>query len=702
MYISESKNHQTEYSLKDVTLVSISDKNLRSVIDEHKKKGYQVFVSVSLSRCTYPEYLDGRYDDVSHMDEMQTDENGNTVFYGPNIPYVVPTVSYVHFLFSKLEPLLDKADGVVLTEPYFSADAGYSKAFKREWKLEYKTDKDLCDDTVTTRYHTAKLQKIILERAIYILSTLIKTHPSSLKKNVPTKIYLETGGIISDYRASLIAPIGSITKFTFIDGFITDPTTKLHRKKVIIDGLKTDRSFETALLEYGYFGELTASTDKTLWLPQAQSFSAFRYNADDKTDFKQDLIAALMSPKIDKTTMTLSPAEDIDGSAGKALLDNDPLYAVCANALEKIRKNRFKWEGSDDNAIGIVVSDSYLFRKKYPKDENYAVFYGDDIEHSSSFYGLAMPFIDLGINVRPLPAEQICRVYDYLNDYNVLILSYEYFKPENHELHYVLNAWVRSGGVLIFVGNGNDPFNNAEEWWNTGHGSHNSPLSHLLDTLGINKVRSHPARRKNVTGEFMTQRPVTELMYDVGDGIFAYVPTNPIIVARERDYRELLTKTLLTATAKKGIKFKKKDYFSILRGEYRAVKVRADGKPYTVKGTLVDLFDGELDVDTKKVIEPGKCGFFYDIEEKKDDDMSIIAIGAKTSDVDLQLRSISFKAYAQKDAVCPCRLFFPNSCEILVNGERIKNAQRDKSGKTVFFTFQGDPDGVEIIANRIK
>jgi hypothetical protein len=702
MTFSAKNPGKTEY-FSDFATVNLHSKNIRNEIEENAQRGYSIFLSVSLSRCVFPEYLDGRYDDISHTNEIQTDENGNPILYGPNTPYIIPTVSYVQFLFRKIETLLSKVDAVVITEPDFPADAGYSDAFKKEWELYYKSPWEHLEKTVDTRYKSAKLKQEIIKRSILMLCTLIKNHPKATRNGKTVSVYLELCGLISNYRSALISPAATMSSMPFIDGFIIDPDTSLSHKRVIVDGIKEHRDFETVLLEYGYMGELTANTDKTIWLPHAMASDNLPILGNESTEsFRNNLVAAMMTPKIDKHAAMISPEEFYGSMPYRSSSPATSIYEVCSEAFTHIKKDVFKWEGSDDNAIGIITGDSYLFHKKFPHNDSYATAYGEDIEYASSFFGLAIPFMDLGINVRPVPAENICRTYDYLNDYNVLIMSYDYFKPTNHELHYALNAWVRSGGVLVYVGDESSSFNSASEWWNEGRTAHPSPLNHLLETVGIDRTKQRAAvRRKTVTGENLTQRSVAEFMHEIGNGIFVYIPANSIFPAREPDYRKLVTKALLSAAEKRGIFFNKKDYFSIIRGEYRAVKVKNDGEPLSVKGTLVDLFSKDLTVEAEKILHAGECGFFYDIEEKKDDDLAVIAIGAKINDLAVHSRGLSFKASSIKGSICPCRLYFPHSCEVKVNGIPVKTT-RDATKKTVFFTFEGDPDGIEITATRIK
>src|SRR5690606_8686594 len=45
--------------------------------------------------------------------------------------------------------------------------------------------------------------------------------------------------------------------------------------------------------------------------------------------------------------------------------------------------------------------------------------------------------------------------------------------------------WVRKGGVLVYCGRDNDPFQRVQEWWNTEGKAFNAPSEHLFQKLGL-------------------------------------------------------------------------------------------------------------------------------------------------------------------------------------------------------------------------
>lgn len=689
----------------DFVIVEVADKTAAERCRTWKEKGYRVLLAVSLSRCIYPEYLNGSYDDIVHTNEVQTDRQGNPILYGPNLPYIIPTVGYLTFLYRRILPCIDEGiDGVVLTEPEFTQRGGYSEAFRDEWEMFYRKPWQRADESIPLLFKVARLKADIFRKAVYILSSLLKGYASAryaaAKRQGSLSIFVEFRGLSSSLKAGVVSVEGQLISCPYLDGYIIKPSGRFHRSKIIREGKKADRSFAAAYLEYGYLGEFLDSSDRQVWLPQIPREENMSLSQEEyRHYFQQNLVATLLGGKTDNFYFCSNPAAIFNRPVNPISAEYFSELEVCLDALKHIGPSRTTHKGEEDtNSIGLLVGDSAMYQRTYPGKDSYSTAYTEDIELLSSYYGLAMPFLDRGISVRPIPVEQISRTYDYLNDYNVLLLSYEYFKPTDPSLHYTLGEWVRSGGILLYMGTEPNPFDGADEWWKEGRHSYPSPLPHLLETLGIS-LHKAPSRRRST--EFLTQRPATDFIWEVGDGIVGYIPATPILAAREKDYEDLLVQVLFEAAERKGISFRQKGFFTALRGEYRVVKVLENAEPFTVSGYLVDLFDPTLPVSSEVTLGGGECGFYYDIDAKRDDDIGIIAVGAGVEDYEIHQRGLSFVAKAPPQAVCPCRLFFPHTCEVRINGESIPFT-RDKEGKTVYFSFQGATEGVRISAVRKK
>lgn len=83
----------------------------------------------------------------------------------------------------------------------------------------------------------------------------------------------------------------------------------------------------------------------------------------------------------------------------------------------------------------------------------------------------------------------------------MLVLSYEFIKPEYPDIHNALAQWVQDGGALIYVGDDSDPYHGIRSWWNNDRkdepfgSKYNSPREHLFEQLGLKGKAEgiHPA-----------------------------------------------------------------------------------------------------------------------------------------------------------------------------------------------------------------
>ena len=114
--------------------------------------------------------------------------------------------------------------------------------------------------------------------------------------------------------------------------------------------------------------------------------------------------------------------------------------------------------------------------------------------------------------MRPLQLENINRYPDYISNHKKLVLSYEFMKPENPGINNAIAQWVRNGGSLIYVGNGEDSFHKIPHWWNSNNSDYNNPAEHLFEALGL-------------------ARNPKEGMHKCGNGTVTYICCSPREIA---------------------------------------------------------------------------------------------------------------------------------------------------------------------------
>ncbi|MBT9145833.1 MAG: hypothetical protein DDT42_01710 [candidate division WS2 bacterium] len=136
-------------------------------------------------------------------------------------------------------------------------------------------------------------------------------------------------------------------------------------------------------------------------------------------------------------------------------------------------QTEIKWD-TGTRGIGILVSDTLGWQQGGPAGST-----------MDSFHGLFLPLIKRGIPAEIVPIERIGDA-GYLDEFKVLLLSYDMWKPLYEVYHQYLRDWVKEGGVLLFFG-GADEYNKVQEWWRES--GYERPQDHLLETLGI-KIES--------------------------------------------------------------------------------------------------------------------------------------------------------------------------------------------------------------------
>ena len=89
-----------------------------------------------------------------------------------------------------------------------------------------------------------------------------------------------------------------------------------------------------------------------------------------------------------------------------------------------------------------------------------------------------------GLPVEPVQMENAV-LPGALKPYKVLLMTYEGMKPPTAEDSAVLATWVKGGGVLVFVDDDKDPFNQVRAWWNTAPNHYATPREAFFAQLGL-------------------------------------------------------------------------------------------------------------------------------------------------------------------------------------------------------------------------
>ena len=133
-----------------------------------KGRGYRIHYMSGIAWGGYHDYFMGKWDGDSHFDEAQVTQSGDTLWHGRPVPYLVPTKNFIRYMQEKVvKRVIDAGiDAIYLEEPEYWAHAGYSDAFKREWKDFYGFDWKPQHESAENTYLSNKLKYHLYYRAL--------------------------------------------------------------------------------------------------------------------------------------------------------------------------------------------------------------------------------------------------------------------------------------------------------------------------------------------------------------------------------------------------------------------------------------------------------------------------------------------------------------------------------------------------------
>lgn len=710
--VQESADFDPIFDVQSDFVMVYGFHNLKERVKKWKKAGYVIHLMTGVAWGEYQDYLFGRYDGVDHHDEGQTLRDGSIRGHGKDVPYMVPSNSFAHYLADGLKYAVDcGVEAIHLEEPEFWVETGYSEAFKREWKIYYKEDWTDPQSTCDAQYRASKLKQYLYTRTLDRLCSELKEY-AMVRYGRTLRFYVPTHSLINDSQWKIVSPESALIDLPTVDGYIAQIWTGTSREPNYYKGVKKERTFETAFLEYGVMQELVRGTGRRMWYLADPIEDNPRHTwVDYRQNYYRTVAASLFHPEISDYEVSPWPARVMRGKhhlteedmrrhmeefaewrrqGGTNPRDFRPskdtrstippeyktnLLAVMHALRDMKDQTDSEWIGKNVE-VAVAIADSAMFERICPEEG------GDDGIEFSSFYGLALPLVKAGIAARPVQLDNVRRYPSYLEPYKTLVLSYEFMKPASPDIHEGISGWVKNGGTLIYVGNGADPFHRVREWWNSGKSSYNTPAEHLMLSLGL---CSNPA----------------DGVYTVGAGrvmIINEAPKNIVKNAEISDkYLDKVLSLLDGAEKSSSLILRRGSYFVTARMD------EGDGSPDVLSGSFINLFDDRLSVIEDPVLEPGSVGLWFDTARiDKSENASIAALSARAEKIEITQRRMRFISKAPSDMTIAARIWtkrIPKSVKLTANG--VTNElpfEYEPDSETSYFTYTsaGTPERISI------
>lgn len=656
-------------------------------VQSWRDKGYQTAFMTGIAWGSYYDYFLGKWDGKNHLGVGQVTRKGDTIFHGKNMPYVVPVQSFIEYMKTAVVKRVIDANitTIFLEEPEFWARAGYSAPFKEEWQKYYGFPWRPQHESPENTYLSSKLKYHLYYDAIKQVSGYAKEYGKSKGKDI--KVYIATHSLVNYSSWQIVSPEASLASLPGIDGYIAQVWTGTSREPTFFNGEKKERVFENAFLEYGSMVSMTAPTGRKLFFLTDPIEDWPRDWADYKRNYQATFTAEILYPMVDNYEVMPWPERIYTHPYKVAHSDSMVLIPkfystqmqVMINALNDMPLSKNKVNGV--NGIGVLMSNSLMFQR-FPTHN------GFEDPQFSNFYGQTLPLVKRGIPVQTVHMENLAYA-PTLKGIKVLVMSYSNMKPNSPEVHQHIADWVKKGGVLVYCGRDDDPYQSVMEWWNTKGEKYKAPSEHLFKLLGISPVGGKDR-------------------YVVGKGAVYVIRQNPKEFAMQTGEDEKYIKEIKAAYEKDAHagKLTFKNNFYLERGPYDIISVldeNADSKPYTVKGPVIDLFDPQLPVLNEKIVNQGEQSLLYDLSRVADKKQpKVFASASRIYAGKVTQNSYSFIAKSPVNTINSSRVLLPSKPgKITVRdheGQAVKDVKSswDESSHTLYLGFDNSPDGIKV------
>ncbi|HTH46228.1 MAG TPA: hypothetical protein VMB21_01830, partial [Candidatus Limnocylindria bacterium] len=511
-----------------------------------------------------------------------------------------PAENYGEFLSVGVQRALEAGvEAVHLEEPEFWARAGYSEGFKREWQSYYHEPWQPPQESVDGQWRASKLKYFLYRRALQQVFRHVQEYNQKTGRQV--KCYVPTHSLINYAHWCIVSPQSSLATIDGCDGYIAQVWTGTSRTPNHFQGVRKERTFETAFLEYGAMQNLVRSTGRKVWYLNDPVEDNPRHDwTDYRSNWESTLTASLLQPDVWRYEVSPWPERVFGGKYPRDARPEDrkaipPEYAtelqVVMNALGDLKQSSVRWDAGT-RGIGVLISDTMMFQREQPTPSD---------PNMAQLYGQLLPLLKRGLPVTPVQLENV-GLRNFLADQRVLLLTYQGQKPPTAEIHTALAAWVNQGGVLVMLDDDSDPYNHVREWWNDDGKTPRIPRQDLFDRLGVKDSGFQPDGTSVVK---------------VGRGAVLWLRENPVRFALTKAGDGRLVAALKVAAQRAGLDWQERNYLALKRGPYWIGAGLDETELSTTKsisGRFVNLFDPELKVQREVPLKPGARVFLLDID----------------------------------------------------------------------------------------
>lgn len=624
-------------------------------------------------------YWTGNWDGKEYPGDVERRQDGQVVKCANVRPYMLPTEGWIRFLEENTIRSLDAgAIAILPEEPLAHVFTGYEESFKDLWRQRYDIPWRGQHEDAETRWLTAQLKNELYIKLEKRLAD--KTLQYAREHSKELGFILPIHSIYSNIAAQLVAPLGTSVNLNGVDGYIGQIWTGPVNWALGHYDAPDKSFFASAYTLYDYFTQLTVESDKKLWLLVDPVEDNPAHTWAEFTEWYKHCIAAMLLME-DVDSYEIMPWPDRIFLPGYQTGGSTPApeeYRITilsvTQVLQEIPKGGY-WESGgrsessrQSEKIGIAVSDTLMWQRH-------------EGPWLQGMYGMLLPLIGQGIPVSSCILERSAD-QRYMSRFNMIVLSYEDFKPLDVSWHENLVEWVKQGGKLILLSSEPDELDHCPNmWWQKA--GFTSAREHLLSLLS-----SQGTRKDWILGKGrVTQLDVSSRKIARSDKI-------------RQEYLTSLGHTMwpnyeaLPSLYGPGT-------FALRRGPF--LVAHAESQPFNKEGLWIDVFDPALKVIDRIKLDPGQSGLYRNIKKQVQGTKPIVLHTThRLMEQELIKGRLRFLVRGPAETPAVARVFFPKKEQPKVTatdakGKHVKVAiKTDPDSNTTLLKFPNHPEGITV------
>jgi hypothetical protein len=561
----------------------------KKAIASWQQKGYRTGRMFFADSDAGNVFWKGKWNGKEYPQDVERRADGQVVKCANVRPYMLPTEDWIRYLEEMTQHSLETGAGAILPEePLAHVHTGYEESFKTLWQQRYDRPWEAENQSHEARFLTGQLKAELYNQLEHRLLQLTRNYSRQHNKSVSFVVPIHS--LYSNIAAQLTTPLGISGQMGPIDGYIGQIWTGPVNWALGNYDSPQKSFFSSAFVLYDYFTQLTVANDKTLWLLIDPVEDNPHHTWSEFAEWYQHCaVAMLLMREVDR--YEVMPWPDRIFLPGHATGGKTPapeeFRTRCLSVTQVLQDIPRGGTWLDDTGrsvrssekpnIGIAVADTFMWEKNPPPK-------------LQGIYGLMLPLVEQGIPVSSMILERAVE-RDYMKRFQIIVVSFEEWKPQHESLNLALVEWVRQGGTLLVLGQDGDELDRCKNfWWHQVGFS--SPLAHLLKNL---------------------ERPhANDLSWRLGKGYVYRKSISPRDFSEpQKSHQEYLPLLETAVKQSTGKSLQTPGYFCMRRGPFLIAHSRS--QPVQITGRYLDVFDPELAIREGVFLSAGESGIYRNV-----------------------------------------------------------------------------------------